>query len=206
MMGAVVPPLILLFGIGAAGLSIAKLTFGLNVDFATLPGPLGFLDAPWGSGGWWSDHWSRCCCLAPQCGSAEFSSFLGLLHWPSDSGDLVHHGVSYLEVLLLFEQPAGPRSLREKVIRPHECAHRPISICSVPVSKGIEIRPRCRKDTFRVTCSFQARQRASNAKAMEKVASSPLLFPPPSLPLSPPLSRIGILDRVVCLLPCMPTR
>ena len=34
--------------------------------------------------------------------------------------------------------------LSEKVTRPHERAHRPISISSVPVPEGIEIRQVCR--------------------------------------------------------------
>ena len=58
--------------------------------------------------------------------------------------DLVHFGVSYLEVLILFEQWAGHRLLSEKVTRPHERAHRPITISCVPVSGGIVIRQGCR--------------------------------------------------------------
>ena len=68
---------------------------------------------------------------------------MGSLHWPVDSGDFGHHGVSYLDVLILFEQLAGHRLLSEKVVRPHERVHRPISISSVPVSEGIEILQGC---------------------------------------------------------------
>ena len=75
----------------------------------------------------------------------EFSSFLSSLHWTADSRDLGgHHGVSYLELLILFEQWEGHRLLTEKVTRPHVRTHRPISISSVPVSAGIEIRQGCR--------------------------------------------------------------
>ena len=35
-------------------------------------------------------------------------------------------GVSYLEILILFEQWAGRRLLSEKNTRPHVCAHRTI--------------------------------------------------------------------------------
>ena len=51
---------------------------------------------------------------------------------------------SHLEVHILFEQWVGHRLLSEKVTRPHERAHRPISISSVPVSEGIEFRQGCR--------------------------------------------------------------
>ena len=51
--------------------------------------------------------------------------------------------ISFLELLILFEQWAGRRLLREKVTRPHVRANRPILIPSVPVSEGIEIRHGC---------------------------------------------------------------
>ena len=73
----------------------------------------------------------------------RFTSFLGTLHWPSGSVDLGHFGISFLELLILFEQWAGHRLLSEKVIRPHIRAGRPISLLSVPVSEGIEIRHGC---------------------------------------------------------------
>ena len=47
-----------------------------------------------------------------------------------------HFGVSFLELLILFEQWAGHRLLSEKVTRPHV-------LPSVPVSEGIEIRHGC---------------------------------------------------------------
>ena len=83
----------------------------------------------------------------------RFTSFLGTLHWPSGSADLGHwpsgsvdlghFGVSFLELLILFEQWAGHRLLSEKAARPHIRAGRPISLPSVPVSEGIEIRHGC---------------------------------------------------------------
>ena len=59
------------------------------------------------------------------------------------SVDLGHFGISFLELLILFEQWAGHRLLCEKVTRPHVRANRPILIPSVPVSEGIEIRHGC---------------------------------------------------------------
>ena len=48
--------------------------------------------------------------------------------------------MSYSEVLILFEQWAGHGLLSEKVVRPHVREQSQISISSVLVSKGIEIR------------------------------------------------------------------
>ncbi len=70
----------------------------------------------------------------------KFTSSLNTLHWPSGSVDLGHFGISFLELLILFEQWAGHQLLSEKVTRPHVRAHRPILIPSVPVSEGIELR------------------------------------------------------------------
>ena len=73
----------------------------------------------------------------------RFTSFLGTLHWPSGAVDLGHFGISFLELLILFEQWAGHRLLSEKVTRPHVRAGRSILLPSVPVSEGIEIRHGC---------------------------------------------------------------
>ena len=45
----------------------------------------------------------------------KFTAFLGTLHWPVDAVDMAYFGVSYLEVLIIFEQWAGHRFLSEKV-------------------------------------------------------------------------------------------
>ena len=73
----------------------------------------------------------------------RFTSFLGTLHWPSDSRDFGHLGISFLELWILFEQWAGHRLLSEKVTRPHVRADRSILFPSVPVSEGIGIRHGC---------------------------------------------------------------
>ena len=70
----------------------------------------------------------------------NFASFLGTLHWPVDTGDMGHFGVSYLEVLILFEHWLGHRLLSEKVTRMHLRANRPICFSPAPVSEGIQIR------------------------------------------------------------------
>ena len=73
----------------------------------------------------------------------RFTSFLNTLHWLSGSVDLGHFGISFSELLILFEQWAGHRLLSEKVTRPHVGANRPILLPSVLVSEGIEIRHGC---------------------------------------------------------------
>ena len=50
--------------------------------------------------------------------------FIGTLHWPVGSEDLCHFGVSFFELLILFEQWAGHRLLSEKVTRPRTRASR----------------------------------------------------------------------------------
>ena len=94
---------------------VRKLHIRLNVDLDSLPGPPGFLN----------NHWVQV--DARHITSADvaawpysvgilvrFTSFLGTLHWPSGSVDLGHFGISFLELLILFEQWAGHRLLSEK--------------------------------------------------------------------------------------------
>ena len=71
----------------------------------------------------------------------KITSFLKTLHWPSGTADLGHFGISFLELVILFEQRAGHRLLSEKVTRPHVRAYCLILISSVPVTEGIEIPP-----------------------------------------------------------------
>ena len=123
---------------------VRKLAIRVNVDLASLPGPPGFLNSS---------------CVQVDAGHItgadistwpysvgllfRFTSFLGTLHWPSGSVDLGHLGISFLELLILFEQWAGHPLLGEKVTRPHVRAGRSILLPCVPVSKGIEIRHGC---------------------------------------------------------------
>ena len=123
---------------------VRKPAVRVTVDLASLPGPPGFLNCTWIQivAGHISDDdiaaWPYSVGIL-----IKFSSFLGQLHWPSGSVDMGHFGVSFLELLILFEQWAGHRLLSEKVTRPHVRAGRPISVSSVPVSEGIEIRHGC---------------------------------------------------------------
>ena len=63
----------------------------------------------------------------------------GTLHWPSGEEELGHFGVSYWEVLILFEQWVGHRLLIEKVVEPRVRAHRPLSTSPVPVSERVDM-------------------------------------------------------------------
>ena len=123
---------------------VRKLAIRVNVDLASLPGPPGFLNSSWvrvDAGhitGADISAWPYSVGIL-----VRFTSFLGTLHWPSGSVDLGHFGISFLELLILFEQWAGHRLLNEKVFRPHVRAGRSVLLPSVPVSEGIEIRHGC---------------------------------------------------------------
>ena len=65
-------------------------------------------------------------------------TFLSSLHWPSDGGDLGPGGISYVELLILYELWAGERFQFGKRI------DRPISVSAVPFGPGIDIRRSCR--------------------------------------------------------------
>ena len=113
-----------------------RLDIRVNVDLASLPGPPGFLHGPW-----FQVHGG---CISGADIAAwpysvgilvRFTSFLTTLHLPSGSDDLGQFGVSFWELLILYEQWAGHRLLSEKVTRPHVRANRPILIPSVPVSE-----------------------------------------------------------------------
>ena len=121
-----------------------KLAIRVNVDLASLPGPPGFLNSLWFQVV--SGHISGADIAAwPESVGilSKFTSFLNTLHWPAGSDDMGHFGVSFLELLILFEHWAGHRLPSEKVTRPHVRANRPILLPSVPVSEGIEIRHGC---------------------------------------------------------------
>ena len=121
---------------------VRKLAIRVNVDLASIPGPPGFLNNDWVQVD--AGHITSADISAWPYSVGilvRFTSFLSTLHWPSV--DFGHFGVSFLELLILFEQWAGHRLLSEKVTRPHVRAGRSIFIPSVPVSEGIEIRHGC---------------------------------------------------------------
>ena len=103
-----------------AGLRFVNLHIRVNVDLASLPGPPGFLNSSWiqvDAGhitGADISAWPYSVGIL-----VRFTSFLGTLHWPSGSVDLGHFGISFLELLILFEQWAGHLLLCEKVTRLH---------------------------------------------------------------------------------------
>ena len=118
---------------------VRKTDIRVNVDLAS----------PWPS--WllgWAGSWiisgadvaAWPCSVGILC---KFTASFGTLHWPVGSEDMGHFGVSFLELLILFEQWAGHRLLSKKVTRPHARANRLIFLPSVPVSEGIEIRHGC---------------------------------------------------------------
>ena len=115
-----------------------RLDIRVNVDLAMLPSLPGFLTGPgfrFMVGAFLVRTLLPGLFVSVCCVRSLFSEVLE---------DLGHFGVSYLEVLILFEQWAGHCLLSEKVTRPHERAHRPITISCVPVSGGIVMRQGCR--------------------------------------------------------------
>ena len=72
----------------------------------------------------------------------EFSSFLASLHWPQGDTDPGKFGISYFELLLMFEIYVGHRLHAEKAVRPHLRPRRPCFFSGFPVGMGQEIRHR----------------------------------------------------------------
>ena len=89
------------------------------VDHASLPGPPEFLDSSWCSF-FLFPITQKDVSVWPYSVSIllEFSSLLATLHWRQDAADLGKFGISYFELLIMFEQHAGHRLNCEKAIRP----------------------------------------------------------------------------------------
>ena len=116
----------------------------LIVDYASLPGPPNFLSSTWYS-------------LDPLPFTQDdvaawpysvdillvFSSFLASLHWPQGTSDLGKFGISYFELLLMFEVYTGHRLQTEKTVRPHLRSCRPLAFSGFSVGIGQEIRHGC---------------------------------------------------------------
>ena len=103
-------------------------SFRLIVDHATLPGPPNFLSSTW--------------CILDSLPITQddvaawpysvdillvFSSSLASLHWPQGTSDLGKFGISYFELLLMFEVFSGFRLQTEKTVRPHLRSRRPLA-------------------------------------------------------------------------------
>ena len=115
---------------------VRKLAIRVNVDLASIPGPPGFLHSSWIQVD--AGHISGADIAAWPYSVGilvKFTAFLNTLQWHSGSADLGHFGISFLELLILFEQWAGHWLLSEKVTRPNVWAHRPIfdSFCACDI-------------------------------------------------------------------------
>ena len=92
----------------AGGLPKRRRITGIVRDVALVPGPLRLLGS-----GWVSVPLvivtSEDVCLWPYSVDimVKLVTFLGSLHWPSAGGDLGHCGISYVELLILYELWAG---------------------------------------------------------------------------------------------------
>ena len=90
------------------------------IDHAPLPGPPGFLDSSWCSLSPTPITQEDVALSGPSVSTSSLTSplFLATLHWPQGAADLEKFGISYLELIIMFEQNAGHRLTCEKVFRP----------------------------------------------------------------------------------------
>ena len=73
----------------------------------------------------------------------KWVSFLASLHWLAGGSDLGVGGISYLELLILYELWAGERLSLEKTTPLYLRPGRPISVSAVPFGPGIDIWRSC---------------------------------------------------------------
>ena len=74
----------------------------------------------------------------------KWVAFLGTLHWPARGADLGVGGISYVELLVLYELWAGERLSLYKAHPRHLRPGRQISVSAVPFGPGIDIWRSCR--------------------------------------------------------------
>ena len=74
----------------------------------------------------------------------KWVSFLGTLHCPEGGLDLGVGGISYVELLILYELWAGERLCLERAVPRYLRHGRPISVSAVPFGPGIDIWRSCR--------------------------------------------------------------
>ena len=112
---------------------------------ALLPGPLHLWDSDW-VGVPPIAVTAEDVCLWPYSVGimVKLVTFLGSLHWPSAGADLGPGGISYVELLILYELWAGERFQLEKAVSRCKRVDRPISVSAVPFGPGIDIRRSCK--------------------------------------------------------------
>ena len=114
-------------------------------DLALLPGPPAI----------WLGEWVAGPCVAVGADDVaqwlytpgllvKWVSFLGSLHWPAHDGDLGVGGISYVELLILYELWAGERLVLEKAHPRDLRPGRSIAVSAVPFGPGIDIWRSCR--------------------------------------------------------------
>ena len=74
----------------------------------------------------------------------KFTAFLSTLRWPKRLNEMGKFGISDVETLFLFERWVGRCLLPEKTVPAHHRAGRNLSLCSCPVSEGVQIRVSCK--------------------------------------------------------------
>ena len=74
----------------------------------------------------------------------KWVAFLSSLHWPAVERNLGVGGVSYVELLILYELWAGARLKLEKAVPRYRRPGRSISVSAVPYGPGIDIWRSCR--------------------------------------------------------------
>ena len=123
-------------------------------DFAMIPGP----QRLW-VGSWF--RWPDIVISGDDVGCWPFSvgalvnlaAFLSSLSWPSEVSDLGPGGVSYVELVILYERWAGERLRLEDSIPKYRRPGRPISVSAAPLCPDVDIWKLCKYfGTMRALC------------------------------------------------------
>ena len=96
-----------------------------------------------GLAGIWDGEWGVVAATHISCRDIELWLY-STLHWPQDGADLGVGGVSYVELLILYELCAGERLVLEKAVPRNRRAGRSISVSAVPFGPGTDIWRSCR--------------------------------------------------------------